>query len=360
MTLRVALVGTNFGAAFLPIWQAHPLATCVAVCQRDEDRLAHVARRFGIDKAYPSYGAVLADRDVDAIHLCTPVPDHARQSVAALLAGKHVLCSVPLALTLDDLLAVVAAQRSSGRVYMLAETAVYGREFAYVDALVRGGALGRLQFAAARHIQNTQHAKEYWQDVSPMLYSSHVAAPLLDLVGTPAVTVACMSSHAGQEAATVGNAFQSCLVSTGPGQPVLALTRGAGRVSRPWVEGFALYGDRASFEWPRTPDEPALLFSVDGAAPTTIPDHGATMPAELRPFTRDAPAAGMHGGSYAPIVHDFVSAIRTDGRCRADLERAAAWTMVGLAAQESSDRDGRLTAVPTLEDLDRPRSARRP
>jgi predicted dehydrogenase len=72
---------------------------------------------------------VLADKNVDAVHINTPIPDHARQSLAGLKAGKHVACTVPMGTTLEECCALVDAQRASGKNYMMMETVVYSREF---------------------------------------------------------------------------------------------------------------------------------------------------------------------------------------------------------------------------------------
>jgi predicted dehydrogenase len=353
VTVRVALVGTNFGARFLPIWQADRRSACTVVCRRSAAALDRVGAAFGIDRRLTSYEAVLQDPDVDAVHLCTPPAAHARQAVAALHAGKHVLCSAPMATSVAELARVLGAHRSSGRVYMLAETAVHTREYAHVRSLHRTGSLGELQFGLASHIQDTRHARSHWRDVSPMLYSSHVVAPLLTLTGSSALTVSCMTSLAGQEERARGYVFQSCLVDTGPGSPVLSLLRGAGTVSRSWLEGFTVYGSRMSVEWPRVPEESPLAFGDGLARPVHVPDHGGTLPTELRRFTA-ATAAGPangHGGSYAHIVDAFLRAVLDADPSPSGADAAAAWTAVGLAAQASSERRGQPASVPTVDQL---------
>lgn len=359
MTVRVALIGANFGARFLPIWLADRRATCTVVCRRSTAALDKVGAAFGIQKRVTSYEAVLQDPEIDAVHLCTPPSAHAWQAVAALDAGKHVLCSVPMAMNVAELVRVLVAQRSSDRVYMLAETAVYTREYAYVRALQQAGDLGELQFGLACHIQNTRHARPYWREISPMLYSSHALAPLLCLTGSTALTVSCMTSVAGQDEHAPGYAFQSCLVDTGPAAPVLTLLRGAGAVSRSWLEGFSLYGSRMSIEWPRVPGERPVAFGGGQARPVDVADHGAPLPVELRRFTQptgSAPAdpgrlARGHGGSYAHIVDAFVRAVLEGERPPSGPEMAGAWTAAGLAAQASSERHGRPATVPTVDQL---------
>ena len=99
---RVALVGLGFGAEFIPIYQAHPDAEVVAICQRNEQKLNHVGEQTGVARRYTSYADVLADPDVDFVHINSPIPDHAAMSIAALEAGKHVMCTVPMATTIED------------------------------------------------------------------------------------------------------------------------------------------------------------------------------------------------------------------------------------------------------------------
>ena len=100
--LKVAIVGLSFGAEFIPIDQRHPNAVMGPICQRTEADLNKVGDAFGIEKRYVKYDDVLADPDVDFVHINSPIPDHAPMSVAALKAGKHVMCTVPMATTIDE------------------------------------------------------------------------------------------------------------------------------------------------------------------------------------------------------------------------------------------------------------------
>ena len=97
--IRVAIVGLGFGAEFIPIYQRHPNAEMYAICRRDKAELDACGDRFGIAKRYTSYEDMLADPNVDAVHINSPIADHAPQSIAALKAGKHVASTVPAATT---------------------------------------------------------------------------------------------------------------------------------------------------------------------------------------------------------------------------------------------------------------------
>src|SRR5829696_4338998 len=142
--VRVALVGLGFGAEFIPIYQNHPNAEIYGICRRDRRELDACGDRFGVGARYTSYEALLADPTVDAVHINSPIADHAPQSIAALKAGKHVASTVPAATTLDECRQIVEAQRASGKVYMMMETVVYSREYLFVKELYDRGELGRI------------------------------------------------------------------------------------------------------------------------------------------------------------------------------------------------------------------------
>ena len=97
--IRVAIVGLGFGAEFIPIYQRHPNAEMYALCRRDRKELDACGDRFGVKTRYTDYTALLADPNVDAVHINSPIADHAPQSIAALKAGKHVASTVPAATT---------------------------------------------------------------------------------------------------------------------------------------------------------------------------------------------------------------------------------------------------------------------
>ena len=141
---NVAMIGLGFGAEFIPIYQSHPNAHVAAICRRNPDELKKCGDQFGIDKRYTSYDEVLADRDIDFVHINSPIPDHAWMSLKALDAGKHVMCTVPMATTIDECRQIVEKVKQTGLKYMMAETVVYSREFLFIrDLYRRGEQIGR-------------------------------------------------------------------------------------------------------------------------------------------------------------------------------------------------------------------------
>ena len=179
---NVAMIGLGFGAEFIPIYQAHPNAHVAAVCRRNPDELQKCGDQFGIDKRYTSYDEVLADKDIDFVHINSPIPDHAWMSLKALDAGKHVMCTVPMATTIDECRQIVEKVKKTGLKYMMAETVVYSREFLFIRDLYRRGELGKIQHLAASHPQDMDGWPSYWEKMIPMHYATHVVSPCRGLV----------------------------------------------------------------------------------------------------------------------------------------------------------------------------------
>lgn len=120
-----------------------PGAQLVAVCRSDGARTAEAAERFGV-ACEPNYAALLARSDIDAICICTPSGMHAEQAIAAAAAGKHVLVEKPMALSLADADAMIAACAAAGVLLGVALQRRTDPQFKRVREAIASGALGRM------------------------------------------------------------------------------------------------------------------------------------------------------------------------------------------------------------------------
>ena len=107
--INVALVGLGFGSCFVPIWLDHPNVGEVTVCDKTEKLLLQMKERYPRIRITTDFEEVLKDETVDAVHLVTPIPLHADQTVAVLESGKHCACTVPMATSLEDIRRIVEA-----------------------------------------------------------------------------------------------------------------------------------------------------------------------------------------------------------------------------------------------------------
>ncbi len=362
--IRVAVVGLGFGAEFIPIYQRHPDAELWAICKRDEKGLNEIGDQFGVARRYTDYEALLADPDLDAVHINTPIAAHAPMSLAALEAGKHTACTVPMATTVDECLRIAEARRRNGKVYMMMETAIYTREFLYAQELLESGRLGKLQFLRGSHQQNMGLPgwPAYWYGFPPMHYATHAVSPLLLLAGARAESVVCFGSGRIQEeyVEPYGSPFavESALVSLADSDLCCEVTRSLFNTIRQYRESFDAYGTEGSFEWEQIiGDGPVVYSGYEDAERIEVPDYARLLPAEIAPFTTGGVyddehehtsfiQGGGHGGSHPHMVHEFLRAILEGREAVSDAAAAANWTMTGICAHESAMQGGRRIDVP--------------
>lgn len=145
--VRIGILGAARIAPFALISPARnvPQVRIVAVAARDGQRAAAFAKKHGIAKAYTGYDALLADPEIDAVYNPLPNSLHASLSIAALQAGKHVLCEKPLTANADEAIAVAAAAEKANRVLMEAFHWRYHPMALRMIEILRSGELGKLQ-----------------------------------------------------------------------------------------------------------------------------------------------------------------------------------------------------------------------
>jgi predicted dehydrogenase len=368
--VRVAIVGLGFGAEFIPIYQAHPDAEMAAICQRNRQNLDHVGDTFGVAKRYTSFDELVRDKDVDAIHINSPIPEHAWMSVKALSAGKHVACTVPMATTIDECRQIVEAQRKSGRVYMMMETVVYSREYLFAKDLYDRGVLGRIQFLRGSHQQDMDGWPNYWPGLPPMWYATHCVSPCLAILSDPsknqlalAESVVCHGSgRIREELVPKYNspfAVETATFKIRNSDVVAEVTRSLFDTARQYRESFDVTASNVSFEWQQVEGEKPVLHMRGLPEPqiprrVEVPDFAGRLPEPIRKFTgaiHDATHLSFlqgagHGGSHPHLAHHFLQAVLGHQPAFPDAPSSANWTMVGIAAHDSAMRGGQRVGIP--------------
>ena len=369
-TVNAAMIGLGFGAEFIPIYQAHPHASVVAICRRNEAELNKVGDQFGIEKRFTDYSDVLADPEIDFVHINSPIPDHAWMSLKALDAGKHVMCTVPMATTVDECRQIVEKVKETGLKYMMAETVVYSREFLFIKEMYVKGELGKIQHLAASHPQDMDGWPSYWEEMIPMHYATHVVSPCLGLLDARAEYVSCFGSGTVRDdiAQKSGNQFalESCHIKVKDSDVSAHIWRCLYDVARQYRESFDVYGTKKSFEWTLIENEPHVIHTakkpeLEIPEKIEVPDYAHLLPEPIRRFTlpqeiHDAEhlsfiQGGGHGGSHPHLVNEFVNALLEDRDPWPNAVLAANWTCVGICAHESAKQGGQIVPLPdfTLE-----------
>jgi predicted dehydrogenase len=365
---RVAIIGLGFGAEFIPIYQRHPHADIVAICQRNPESLKEIGDKFRIKKQFTDFDELLADPDIDAVHINTPIPDHAEHTLKAMKAGKHVACTVPMATSEEDCKAIVELSVETGLHYMMMETVVYAREFLYMKELYDTGELGKLQFLKASHQQDMDGWPGYWPGLPPMHYATHCVGPVLGLARNEAEYVSCFPSGTIREEMhdcyNSPFAVETTHIKFANSDLSAQVYRSLFDVARQYRESIEVYGSKKSVEWPLIEHEPLVVHTAKKPEPeipeeVRSPDYGHLLPEEIAPFTEGGVYGGEdgeehlsftqgagHGGSHPHLVHQFVELLRGSGEGYPNAIQSANITLTGILSHESALEGGAIKRLP--------------
>ncbi len=186
---RVGVVGLGYwGPNLLRVISDLESTELAYICDRDETRLAKMARRYPAAEARADVDGLLADDSLDAVVLATPVGTHAGLAEACLRAGKHTFVEKPLAASSAEAssLADIAAERNL--VLMCGHTFTYSPPVRAVKKLIEAGDLGDLYFISSSRVNLGLHQRDvsvlwdlgphdfsilrYWLDASPETISA--------------------------------------------------------------------------------------------------------------------------------------------------------------------------------------------
>lgn len=368
--IKIGVAGSGFGASFL--FHKHPHSTVVAVSASLPDERTKLQSVYQCRKAYPSLREMLRDSDIDAVALFTPAPLHARHTVEALHAGKHVLCAVPAGMSIEECAQVKQAVHRTGLTYMMAETSVYRQDTISVRQFYEQGFFGKIIAAEAEY--HHPGLEDYFFDhnrqptwrhgLPPMLYATHATAFLVAVTGERLTGVSAIGW--GDDSPLLrGNPYhnpfwnETALFNTSQGT--------AFRVNISWrgallpTERCVWHGEQMSFH----SRDPRGLGSVLIKKATTLGQDDAGFPtheSHMEPY--DQPSWWQtdllpeplrvnsgHDGSHPFITHEFVDALITERRPRIDVREAIDYTLPGIVAHTSALKQGVFMRIPSFDQL---------
>ncbi len=377
MPLRVAVAGLGFGRLFAEILADHPDCRVVAITDLNEELVSRVRGQLAetghaVD-VEPDLAALLARRDVEAVALFTHAPRHAEHSIAALRAGKHVLCAVPAAITLEECAALVEAVRETGLVYASAETSYWRPETAQCRQWYREGRFGRLVYMEAEYLHDrvhgatTQSPPEYggkdWRAAGfpPFLYITHSTGHLLGVTGGRLTEVSAYPSGVPDDDVYRADTYWRCPFGNSVGlfrqhDGVPARVMEMRRVAAGAAEKFSLYGQSLSFLAPDTHgwEDSCAIYERDEEGRLGPPRPWyrralyAPLPDPLVKYTY-----GGHGGSHPYIVEDWARAILDRRVPEVNVYEAVAYCAPGIVAHDSCLKEGERLKIPQFGKLKR-------
>ncbi|OZU88322.1 oxidoreductase [Virgibacillus indicus] len=155
--LRIGIIGCGAIAIkkHLPSLQKLKQVEIVAFCNRNIEKAKAAAKDFGTAdaKIYEDHKELLKDKAIDVVHVCTPNLSHAEISIAALAAGKHVMCEKPMAKTSEEAKRMVEAAKRSGKKLTIGYNNRFRADSQYLHKAASRGDLGEIYYAKAHAIR---------------------------------------------------------------------------------------------------------------------------------------------------------------------------------------------------------------
>jgi predicted dehydrogenase len=146
--IKVGVVGVGIGRVHLDGYKKlGDSVEIFGVCDLNEARATAVGTEFGAAHVFTDYAQMFAAAELDAVSVCTPNALHAEVALAAIRAGKHVLCEKPMADTLAHAQEIVEATRGSDRVFMMGMNNRFRGDTQVLKSLIGDGQLGDIYYA---------------------------------------------------------------------------------------------------------------------------------------------------------------------------------------------------------------------
>jgi predicted dehydrogenase len=363
--IRIGVVGGGFGCDFY--WHEHPGCIVEAVSDLRPDRRKRLAETYRCGRTYESLEKLILDKTIDAVAVFTGAPDHVRHCVAALRAGKHVICAVPAGMSVDECEELIDTVKKTGLTYMMAETSYYHQSVISARDFHRRGAFGEIFFSEAEYhhpgldvlFWEKDGTKTWRYGFPPMHYPTHCTSYLVGVTGERLTDVTCLGW--GDDSPVLkDNVYHNPFWS----ETALFKTDGghAFRVAVYWnaavrgCERGQWIGTKMSF-YDTHPNGLGPVIVRSGTQ--TERDDGGFI-RQLSPFenyeqpewwrTEMLPAPlrhpSGHDGSHTFLTHEFIDALLRERTPAVDVYEAVAYTMPGIIAHRSALAGGRQMKIP--------------
>jgi predicted dehydrogenase len=352
--LGVGMVGYAFmGAAHSQAWRTAgrffdlPLQPDLAVlCGRDADAAAAAARRLGWRSVETDWKQLLNRDDVALVDVCTPGNTHAEIAIAALDAGKHVLCEKPLANTVDEARAMVAAAdraRAAGVRSMVGFNYRRVPAVALARQLVADGRIGQVRHVRAQYLQDWIVDPEF-----PLVWRLQAEKAGSGALGDIGAHIVDMAQYVLGDRLTGVSALTETFIRERPLPAASSGLSASGSTERGpvTVDDAALFlgrfdgGALASFEATRfaTGRKNAIRLEVNGSAGSLAFDFESMNELSFYDGAEDAATAGFRRILVTEPTHPYVGAWWPPGHLLG-YEHSFTHEVVDLVTDLAADRD---------------------
>jgi predicted dehydrogenase len=311
------------------------------LCATRPDRLAAAARDWGIGFTTTDYRDLIARPDVDVIGVYSPDHLHAEHALAALRAGKHVVCTKPMVTSVEDAAEVVGLVDRTGLKFLVGQTMRFDPPFATAKRMVDDGDLGAIAWAEAHYVHDLRHVLPLtpWRLSAPQDLIYGGASHPIDLLRWFFGDVETVHGL-GSKGRTMPDypLLDNYLLNLRFGSGLIARVLGSYGVVHPPMPmmGLGVYGDRGSLR--------ADFTDRHAGHVQYVLDKVETLPTAELTFEPEREGAYGHGGTVVRYLRHFEDCLVHD-REPSPGAREGARTVATCAAAWESIQTGRLVSV---------------
>jgi predicted dehydrogenase len=390
MPFSIAMIGSGqFSGSFAHLFDLHPGVSKVYAVDALPERADDLVARYGLAGTIASFEEATASPEIDAVAILTQRWTHGPLVVRALRAGKHVYSAVPMAVSAEEIAAIIEAVRETGLTYMMGETSHYNPAVVYARNMIDRSEFGRIFYAEGDYLHDMDlgfydaykySGGEGWKATAsypPMLYPTHSIGGILGAWGTHATSVSAIGvvddrgdGVFDREVSMFDNDFSNMsglFEVAGGGSFRVNEFRRVGFPSHIRESRFRWFGTEATFEEMTTTayrqDKTGVTDVSEDIEPRRATEAELAELTDISPTLRDAFLSGLapvhdagrlpaeftgapngHEGAHHFLADDFVTAVNGGTLPPVNAWQAARYTLPGIYALESARRGGeRLT-----------------
>ena len=338
--LRMGVIGAgSFSIYHLDGINQAKNAELVAICDKYREKAEEKAERFGAPTVYTDYHELLAREDIDAVTLPLPDQVHAEIAIAAMRAGKHVLCEKPMTLDLDECKEMIKVARETGKELMVGQIGRYTPAFVRAKKLLDAGVIGEL------FMVESEYAHDYTGKFGTDGWRKQPEREAIIGGGCHAVDLVRMMAGNPEEVFAYANNFCqkdwpihdcSLAIMKFP-SGVIGKVMNSHGCKRAYTMRSALYGTKGTIIFDNTSPYISLYLerftendtvkdmhqqSAEIRIPIALANHNAT--AEVQDFVncilegKHVPTDGVQGASTASVCLAIVESFKTGNKVTVD------------------------------------------
>lgn len=143
--LKIGVIGVgNISNEHIQAYLKNPNVELYAFCDINETQLKMMAEKYGVTRTFTDKDEMLALPELDAVSVCTWNSEHAPCTIAALNAGKHVLCEKPMATTVEEAIAMKEAAERSRKLLQIGFVRRFGNDCEVLQDFIQQDFLGEI------------------------------------------------------------------------------------------------------------------------------------------------------------------------------------------------------------------------